>query len=297
MKVTYNLLLPAMALFVTGLFAMQEGQLNIMISNQTDYPCLVFTAEKLGSQPMIIKAAEEASNILMTSDRHKDKIFMSTKHGAYELHYIKPIGSARYQLGLYSHHQSKDDVTLLASNNEAGVTDILVVIDPVGKATLTNRTQTAKAEVKAAKAQESFMNALKKGDQETAAYWLAHGASVNAMNTDGTRPLTYFAKEPPHVSFEAFEFLLDHGALVDCQDVHGSTALLCLIMVPAYYAGKGSDMIAELLARGADPRIRNNDGVSACEFVKNGHARYGAVPQREKQILIDRGLGREFGLV
>lgn len=293
MKTSINVFLTACLSFLgSGLYAMaQTNQLRVLISNHTEYPCLVFTADKPGSQPLSIASTQD-SQIVMTPDH--EKLYVSTKYGVLQLIYWKPRSEKQYQLDLTDLHQSKDRKVLVASNKDKDATDMLVSINPDGTATLTNRTQSAKDEAILDRAQRSFADALSQSQFRTAEYWLAQGASVNVMNEDGTTPLTRYAQMSPHLIREIISFLLDHDANVNGRDKTGATALECLINQSAWYRSVGGDLIGELLARGADPRIKNAAGISVHDFLTN--PRLCTVRQQDKQILIDRGFGKELGL-
>lgn len=293
MKTSVTILLATCLSFLgSGLYAMaQTNQLRALISNHTEYPCLVFSADKPGSQPLSIASTEDAQ-IVMT--QQNAKLYISTKHGVLELTYWKSGSAEQYQLDLTDLHQSKNRKVLVASNRDKDATDMLVSINPDGTATLTNRTQSAKDEALLDRAQRAFADALSQSQFRTAEYWLAQGASVNVMNEDGTTPLTRYAQMSPHLMREIISFLLDHNAHVNGRDKTGKTALECLINQSAWYRSVGGDLIGELLARGADPRIKNAAGISVHDFLTN--PRLCTVRQQDKQILIDRGFGKELGL-
>ena len=93
---------------------------------------------------------------------------------------------------------------------------------------------------------------------------LKAGADVNAGNKSGGTPLM------TAVAFDAkstaiMERLLDAGADIDAQDDGGRTAL----MYAAKYGRKEALQI--LLARGANPAIRDNDGRTAAAMTENAN--------------------------
>ncbi len=81
-----------------------------------------------------------------------------------------------------------------------------------------------------------------------------HGADINAQTTaDEVSPLSYavLLRKP-----EAVELLLEKGAKIYLRDIRGNTALSL-----AAFAG-AADSAKILLNYGADPSVRNEDGIS-----------------------------------
>ena len=101
-----------------------------------------------------------------------------------------------------------------------------------------------------------LMLAAIKGRFEVAQRLLDHGAQVNRA---GWTPLHYAASgsEPRLVAL-----LLDRGAAIDAASPNGSTALM---MASRYGAQDSAEL---LLARGADPRLRNAAGLGAADFAR-----------------------------
>jgi hypothetical protein len=94
---------------------------------------------------------------------------------------------------------------------------------------------------------------------------LRAGADVNAANRSGGTPLmTAIAFDAKSTAI--MERLLDGGADIDAQDDGGRTAL----MYAAKYGRKEALQI--LLARGANPAIRDNDGRTAAAMTENSNA-------------------------
>jgi ankyrin repeat protein len=84
---------------------------------------------------------------------------------------------------------------------------------------------------------------------------IAAGADVSLADGRGMTPL-HFAAQQSQV--EAARALLDAGAVVDATDEHGNTPLW-----KAVFASKGEgELIALLLAAGADPDLANRHGTS-----------------------------------
>lgn len=85
---------------------------------------------------------------------------------------------------------------------------------------------------------------------------LDRGAQVNRS---GWSPLHYAASGPEP---KAVELLLDKGAEIDSRAPNGNTPL----MMAARYGAQDSATL--LLARGADPRLRNAAGASAADLAR-----------------------------
>ena len=81
-----------------------------------------------------------------------------------------------------------------------------------------------------------------------------------AVNRSGWTPLHYAASGPEPA---IVALLLDRGAAVDARAANGNTPLL---MAARYGAIEGATL---LLARGADPRLRNAAGLSAAEAARS----------------------------
>ncbi len=82
-----------------------------------------------------------------------------------------------------------------------------------------------------------------------------------AVNRSGWTPLHYAATGPQG---QAAALLLEHGAQIDARSPNGSTAL----MMAARYGSE--DTVALLLARGANPRLRNERDLDAANFARLG---------------------------
>ncbi len=81
------------------------------------------------------------------------------------------------------------------------------------------------------------------------------------VNREGWTPLHYAASGPDS---GVVGLLLDRGASLDAPSPNRSTPL----MMAARYGGEASAQL--LIARGADPRIRNDKGLSAADFARLG---------------------------
>jgi len=85
---------------------------------------------------------------------------------------------------------------------------------------------------------------------------IARGAAVNR---EGWTPLHYAASGPEP---RAIALLLDRGAAIEARSPNRTTSLM---MAAGYGAIDGADL---LLARGADPRARNDGGLNAADFAR-----------------------------
>jgi ankyrin repeat protein len=101
-----------------------------------------------------------------------------------------------------------------------------------------------------------LMMAALRGDLVWAIKLLARGAKVHL---DGWSPVHYAATGPEP---ELVRLLLDKGAPVDARSPNGSTPL----MMAARYGSEAS--VDLLLARGANPKLRNVRDLTAADFAR-----------------------------
>ncbi|MCU0969531.1 MAG: ankyrin repeat domain-containing protein [Rubrivivax sp.] len=101
-----------------------------------------------------------------------------------------------------------------------------------------------------------LMIALLHGHLDAAQALLARGAAVTR---EGWAPLHYAAAGPEP---RAVALMLGRGAPIDARAPNGSTALM---MAASYGAIDSAEM---LLARGADARLRNGEGLDAADFAR-----------------------------
>jgi uncharacterized protein len=101
-----------------------------------------------------------------------------------------------------------------------------------------------------------LMMAALRGELGWVKLLVERGASVNL---GGWTPLHYAGSGPEPA---VVAFLLDRGAAIDALAPNGNTAL----MMAARYGA--IDSAALLIARGADPRLRNQAGLSAADFAR-----------------------------
>ncbi len=102
----------------------------------------------------------------------------------------------------------------------------------------------------------ALMMAALRGQVPWCGRLIALGAAVNRS---GWAPLHY-AATGPHA--QTATLLLEHGAQIDARSPNGSTAL----MMAARYGSE--DTVALLLARGANPRLRNERDLDAAAFAR-----------------------------
>lgn len=103
----------------------------------------------------------------------------------------------------------------------------------------------------------ALMMAALKGHLEWAQKLVAKGA---AIHREGWAPLHYAASG---AAVDVVRWLLDQGAPIDAPSPNRSTPLM---MAARYGASESVDL---LLARGADPRPRNERGLSAADFARS----------------------------
>jgi len=103
-----------------------------------------------------------------------------------------------------------------------------------------------------------LMMAALRGHAEWAEKLLARGARVHQ---EGWSPVLYAASAP---DAKALALLLDRGAPVDARAPNGTTPL----MMAARYGSEAS--VDLLLARGADPKLRNDHQLGAGDFARQG---------------------------
>ncbi|MBS0446920.1 MAG: ankyrin repeat domain-containing protein [Proteobacteria bacterium] len=114
----------------------------------------------------------------------------------------------------------------------------------------------------------ALMIAALKGDLDDAKALLDRGAQVNRT---GWTPLHYAASGP---DVRLVALMLDRGADIDAPSPNGTTPL----MMAAQYGSE--DSVKLLLARGADPKRRNQRELGAADFAKLG-GRQGLATQLE----------------
>ncbi len=114
-----------------------------------------------------------------------------------------------------------------------------------------------KVEHRNAKGESPLMMAALKGKLELARRLIARQAEVNKP---GWAPLHYAATHPSDRSLPMVRLLLEHHAFIDAQSPNGSTPL----MMAALYGNP--QVVRLLLDEGADPLMKNEQGLSAIDF-------------------------------
>jgi len=104
----------------------------------------------------------------------------------------------------------------------------------------------------------ALMMAALRGHAQWVQRLLERGA---ALEREGWTPLHYAASGP---GTEATALLLQRGARIDAPSPNGSTAL----MLSARYAPE--ETVDLLLARGANPKLRNQQGLGPADFARLG---------------------------
>jgi uncharacterized protein len=104
----------------------------------------------------------------------------------------------------------------------------------------------------------ALMMAALAGNLEWTEKLMARGAQINR---EGWTPLHYAASGPEP---KVVVLLLDKGADINAPSPNRSTPL----MMAARYGSESNAHV--LLARGADPRLRNDLGLSAVDFARTG---------------------------
>jgi len=104
--------------------------------------------------------------------------------------------------------------------------------------------------------ESALMMAALKGQADWSQKLIERGASIAKA---GWSPIHYAATGPDTA---VVKLLLDKGAPIDARSPNGSTPL----MMAAQYGAETS--VELLLQRGADPRVRNERGLTAADFAR-----------------------------
>jgi ankyrin repeat protein len=203
----------------------------------------VNAANELGATPLqlacINGSAAMVSRLLARGARANDAV---TKTGATALMACARSGSVEAVRALLAHGARPDAAE--AFKGQTALMWAVVENHPQIVRTLVEGGANARARSKGGFTAMLF--AAQQGNLESAAILLAAGADVNEPAPDGLTPLLV-AVESGHAAFASF--LLDKGAHVDANTA-GRTALHAAVQAAR------PDIVAELLARGANPNAR-----------------------------------------
>ncbi|MEZ5644238.1 MAG: ankyrin repeat domain-containing protein [Burkholderiaceae bacterium] len=107
--------------------------------------------------------------------------------------------------------------------------------------------------------ENALMMAALKGHLKQARRLVERGAQVNKPDW---APLHYAASTDRPQSLDMVRLLLEHHAYIDAASPNGTTPL----MMAAFYGSTG--LVELLLEEGADPLLRNQQGMSAIDFAR-----------------------------
>jgi ankyrin repeat protein len=119
---------------------------------------------------------------------------------------------------------------------------------------LSRRFEISKAQITAIEVSLTLFSSADGNCVDLATQLLDQGASVDARDRIGARPLSHAARSG---HLEMLDLLLARGAPIDARDLNGATAL--------YYAAERGhhSVVQRLIERGADVKLTGKSGVSA----------------------------------
>ena len=119
--------------------------------------------------------------------------------------------------------------------------------------------RSVKVESRNAQGESPLMIAAIKGQLEPAKLLIQRGAEVNKT---GWTPLHYAASRAEPDSLDMVRLMLQHHAYIDAESPNKSTPL----MLASHYGH--ADVVRLLLQEGADPSLRNEQGLTAVDFAR-----------------------------
>ncbi len=259
---------------------------HVVISNQSDLPCMVFLPDQPGSNAVMIPSTEDSSPL--TTKMGRSNLFLSSA-----LLGTKAIQVTRSGIEVWDYNLNHPAII---SRTQEQFSDLHIVIDPVGQISVYNGSLLVQEYEKTENAQKEFLKALNQNDFNQARYWITQGADINRVNEEGNTPLLHYVRQNPALCGDIMKFLINCGANVNAQSRSGYTALLyCIVLNSGWHKSIIGDIITLLLNKGADPTIRNNEGISARSFITNPPAGRLQLRDEDKQYLIQR-FGRQLGI-
>ena len=149
----------------------------------------------------------------------------------------------------------------LNTRNEAGEHALVLAIRDGSKevASYLVDEKSVNVEARTAKDESALMMAALKGDLNLARRLISRQAEVNKT---GWTPLHYAATHAGNASVDMVRLMLEHHAYIDAESPNGSTPL----MMAAQYGQPA--VVKLLLEEGADPLLKNQQGLTAIDFAQ-----------------------------
>ena len=149
----------------------------------------------------------------------------------------------------------------LNTRNEKGEPALIVALreDSLKVADFLLTQRSVKVELRNGQGESALMMAAIKGHVRQARRLIERGAEVNKT---GWTPLHYAASRAEPDSVGMARLLLEHHAYIDAESPNRSTPL----MLAAMYGH--ADVVRLLLEEGADPSLRNEQGLTAVDFAR-----------------------------
>jgi len=146
------------------------------------------------------------------------------------------------------------------TRDEKGLTGLMIALREPSPKVIDVLLESPKTDVNTLNASDEspLMLAAIKGNQELVTKLLARDAAVNKT---GWTPLHYAASSG---QLTIIKVLLDKYAFIDAQSPNGTTPLM---MAAMYGSTQGVEL---LLAEGADPLLKNQQGMTAADFAQRG---------------------------